>query len=64
MWRSGGMNYTSIENIHKDEDQVLLDDLKAEMEKIKSAKQVNIPKTRLDFFRAKIARLKLRKIKT
>lgn len=34
--RSGGMHYTSIENIHKVIDPLFLDDLKAELEDIKS----------------------------
>ncbi len=33
--RSGGMHYTSIENIHKVIDPLFLDDLKAELEEIK-----------------------------
>lgn len=41
--RSGGMHYTSIENIHKVIDPLFLDDLKAELEEIK---QIKIKKTR------------------
>ena len=41
--RSGGMHYTSIENIHKVIDPLFLDDLRAELEKIK---QIKIKKTR------------------
>lgn len=40
--RSGGMHYTSIENIHKVIDPLFLDDLKAELAQIKTYKQ---PKT-------------------
>lgn len=43
--RSGGMHYTSIENIHKVIDPLFLDDLKAELEKIK---QVKVAKTRTE----------------
>ena len=34
--RSGGMHYTSIENIHKVIDPLFLDELKAEFEKIRN----------------------------
>lgn len=37
--RQGGMHYTSIENIHKVIDPLFLDDLKAELAKIKAIKQ-------------------------
>ena len=40
--RSGGMHYTSIENIHKVIDPLFLDDLKAELEEIK---QIAVVKT-------------------
>ena len=56
--RSGGMHYTSIENIHKVIDPLFLDDLKAELKEIEEAKQVNIRKTKLEAFRDKIAGLK------
>ena len=56
--RSGGMHYTSIENIHKVIDPLFLDDLKAELEEIKTAKQVNIRKTKLEAFRDKMSGLK------
>lgn len=39
--RSGGMHYTSIENIHKVIDPLFLNDLKAEFEQIKQEKQNN-----------------------
>ena len=41
--RSGGMHYTSIENIHKVIDPLFLDDLKTELAEIKS---IDIAKTR------------------
>ena len=41
--RSGGMHYTSIENIHKVIDPLFLDELKAELAEIKS---IDIAKTR------------------
>lgn len=37
--RSGGMHYTSVENIHKVIDPLFLDDLKAELAAIKAAKR-------------------------
>ena len=37
--RSGGIHYTSIENIHKVIDLLFLDDLKEELEQIKQIKQ-------------------------
>lgn len=39
--RSGGMHYTSIENIHKVIDPLFLDDLKKELEEIKQIKNSN-----------------------
>ncbi|MBQ9270405.1 MAG: methylase [Oscillospiraceae bacterium] len=41
--RSGGMHYTSIENIHKVIDPLFLDDLKAEFAEIM---EIGVPKTR------------------
>ena len=41
---SGGMHYTSIENIHKVIDPLFLDELKAELEKIK---EIAVEKTRI-----------------
>ena len=46
--RSGGMHYTSIENIHKVIDPLFLNDLKSEFEEIKS---IQIAKTRTDRLR-------------
>ena len=56
--RSGGMHYTSIENIHKVIDPLFLDDLKAELEEIKASKQVNVRKSKLEAFRDKLSGLK------
>ena len=56
--RSGGMHYTSIENIHKVIDPLFLDDLKAELEEIKSGKQANVRVAKLEAFREKLAGLK------
>ncbi|MDO5445911.1 MAG: methylase [Eubacteriales bacterium] len=56
--RSGGMHYTSIENIHKVIDPLFLDDLKAEFADILAIK---VPKTRdnkLRAFQDKLAGLK------
>lgn len=56
--RSGGMHYTSIENIHKVIDPLFLDDLKKELEEIKAGKQVNVRKNNLLKFQEKLASLK------
>lgn len=55
--RSGGMHYTSIENIHKVIDPLFLDDLKVEFKEIQaiSVKQSKIKK--LNNFQRKIAEL-------
>lgn len=53
--RSGGMHYTSIENIHKVIDPLFLNDLKAEFEQIKEEKQDNKRKQKLDAFQDKLA---------
>lgn len=55
--RSGGMHYTSIENIHKVIDPLFLDDLKAEFAQIC---EIRVGKTRnekIEKFRNKIAKL-------
>ena len=55
--RSGGMHYTSIENIHKVIDPLFLDDLKAEL---KSISEIGVVKTRnakLEAFQNKLASL-------
>ncbi len=55
--RSGGMHYTSIENIHKVIDPLFLNDLKAEFEQIKQEKQNNKLIQKLEAFQNKIASL-------
>ncbi len=56
--RSGGMHYTSIENIHKVIDPLFLDDLKAEFETIKSIKVARTRDNKLRAFQDKLANLK------
>ncbi len=57
--RSGGMHYTSIENIHKVIDPLFLDDIKAEFEQIKTLKNVGGARTKaLQRFQEKIANLR------
>lgn len=56
--RSGGMHYTSIENIHKVIDPLFLDDLKNELEEIQ---QITVQKTKdkkLRDFQTKLANLR------
>ena len=55
--RSGGMHYTSIENIHKVIDPLFLNDLRAEFEQIKEEKQNNKRKLKLEAFQDKLASL-------
>ena len=55
--RSGGMHYTSIENIHKVIDPLFLDELKAELEEILSIKTVTSRNKKLFAFQDKIASL-------
>lgn len=55
--RSGGMHYTSIENIHKVIDPLFLNDLRAEFEQIKEEKQDNKRKQKLEAFQDKLASL-------
>ena len=56
--RSGGMHYTSIENIHKVIDPLFLDDLKVEFEEIKSVTVAKTREAKLRAFQSKLARLK------
>lgn len=56
--RSGGMHYTSIQNIHKVIDPLFLDDLKAELESIKEIKTENTRKARIKSFQTKLANIK------
>ena len=53
--RSGGMHYTSIENIHKVIDPLFLDDLKAELEEIKGITVLKTQEQRLHQFQDKLA---------
>ena len=55
--RSGGMHYTSIENIHKVIDPLFLDDLKSELEEIKSIKVEKTRNAKLEDFREKLSNL-------
>ncbi|MBR4906238.1 MAG: class I SAM-dependent DNA methyltransferase [Clostridia bacterium] len=55
--RSGGMHYTSIENIHKVIDPLFLDDLKAELEEIKGIAVVGTRERKLRAFQDKLASL-------
>ena len=56
--RSGGMHYTSIENIHKVIDPLFLDDLKAELSEIQNIFVETTRKRRLKDFQHKLAGLK------
>ena len=55
--RSGGMHYTSIENIHKVIDPLFLDALKAEFAQICEIKVDRTKKAKLEQFRDKLASL-------
>ena len=55
--RSGGMHYTSIENIHKVIDPLFLDDLNKEFEEIKALPKNKSRDLKLDDFQEKIANL-------
>lgn len=56
--RSGGMHYTSVENIHKVIDPLFLDDLKKELDEIKAYKQTKTRNAKLLEFQDKLASLK------
>lgn len=56
--RSGGMHYTSIENIHKVIDPLFLDELKSELEEISAIPVEKTRKAKLNAFQAKLASLK------
>ena len=62
--RSGGMHYTSIENIHKVIDPLFLNDLKAELEEIKELKVPRTREAKLRAYQNKLASLKFLDIKT
>lgn len=55
--RSGGMHYTSIENIHKVIDPLFLDDLKAELDVIKSIQVLKTRNAKLKTYQNKLASL-------
>lgn len=55
--RSGGMHYTSIENIHKVIDPLFLDGLRSELEEIKEIAVDKTRKAKLSAFQAKLAGL-------
>ena len=55
--RSGGMHYTSIENIHKVIDPLFLDDLRAELAEIEDITVARTRKSRLEKFQDKLASL-------
>ena len=55
--RSGGMHYTSIENIHKVIDPLFLDELKEELNEIRQIKQPATLKNRAQQFQEKLSRL-------
>ncbi len=56
--RSGGMHYTSIENIHKVIDPLFLDDLQDELEQIRQIKVGKTREKRVNEFREKLSGLK------
>ena len=55
--RSGGMHYTSIENIHKVIDPLFLNELKDEFESIRALKDGSPRRKRLEEFRTKLSSL-------
>ncbi|MBQ9873684.1 MAG: class I SAM-dependent DNA methyltransferase [Thermoguttaceae bacterium] len=56
--RSGGMHYTSIENIHKAIDPLFLDELRAELDAIKSEKVLNARIKKARAFQERLGKLK------
>jgi hypothetical protein len=62
--RSGGMHYTSIENIHKVIDPLFLNDLKHELKEIEELKSATSRNRRLKAFQDKLASLTFLEIKT
>ena len=56
--RSGGMHYTSIENIHKVIDPLFLDDLKTEFERLKEIKSKSTREQKIIEFQKKLGSLK------
>lgn len=55
--RSGGMHYTSIENIHKVIDPLFLDGLRSELDELKEIAVDNQRKRKLEAFQKKLASL-------
>ena len=55
--RSGGMHYTSIENIHKVIDPLFLDELHEELAEIKALKVPKIRNDKAEAFREKLSKL-------
>lgn len=55
--RSGGMHYTSIENIHKVIDPLFMNELREELEEIRSIKVVKTRNRKLEDFQSKLASL-------
>ena len=56
--RSGGMHYTSIENIHKVIDPLFLDDLRVELDEIREIKMGKVRENKIEAYRNKLANLK------
>ncbi len=55
--RSGGMHYTSIENIHKVIDPLFLDELREELDAIRDIKVGKVRENKIEAFREKLASL-------
>ncbi len=55
--RSGGMHYTSVENIHKVIDPLFLDELRDELSQIKTVKVQRTLEQRVEAFRDKLSEL-------
>ena len=55
--RSGGMHYTSIENIHKVIDPLFLDELREELAEIKALKVPKVRNDKAESFREKLSKL-------
>ena len=62
--RSGGMHYTSIENIHKVIDPLFLDDLRKELSDIEQMTVIKTRKQHLEAFQKKLASLEFLENKT
>ena len=55
--RAGGMVYTSVENIHKVIDPLFMNDLKAELESIKSERAIAVRRAKATAFQEKLGSL-------